>query len=87
MTTTGPDDGQQGLRPSLDDPNETSGAAPGGAFDLDRGFTLTSGGDGDDVDDDGDDVDYDDDDDDDIYDDEEDDDDDGGDGASEQNPA
>jgi hypothetical protein len=88
MTTTGPNGGEQGLRPSLDDPNETAGATPGSADDLHRGLTLTSGGDGDDLDD-GDDDDDDDDEDDDIDDDDEDDDDedDGGDGASELNPA
>jgi len=86
MTTTGPNGGEQGLRPSLDDPNETPGGTPGSANDLYRGLTLTSGGDGDDLDDD------DDDDDDDIEDGDDDDNDDddaddGGDGASELNPA
>jgi hypothetical protein len=88
MTTTGPNGGEQGLRPSLDDPNETPATTPGSTDDLHRGLTLTSGGDGDDLDD-GDD---DDDDDDDIEDGDDDDDDDdeeddGGDGASELNPA
>ncbi|HEY3676015.1 MAG TPA: hypothetical protein VGK84_08475 [Candidatus Tumulicola sp.] len=86
MTTTGPDGGQQGLRPSLDDPNETPGTKPAGEDDLHRGLTLTSGGNGDDLDD-GDDDDDDDDDIDDDDDDDEDDEDDGGDGASELNPA
>jgi hypothetical protein len=88
MTSTGPNDGEQGLRPSLDDPNETPGTMPGGADDLHRGLTLTSGGDGDDLDD-GDDDDDDDDieDGDDDNDDDDDEEDDGGDGASELNPA